>query len=62
VSGTVHSARRRGINTDLLASGVLSGVRDQCYLTYRMNPTRDLVRVERTPGRKWLEIRPSSLR
>ena len=22
----------------------------------------DLVRVERTPGRKWLEIRPSSLR
>ena len=58
----VRSARCRGINADILASRVLSSVRDLCYLAYRMNPARDLVRVERTPGRKWLEIRPSSLR
>lgn len=58
----VHSARWHGTNADILAPGVLSRTRDLCFLTYRMNPTRDLVRVERTPGRKWLEIRPSSLR
>ncbi|MBI3370786.1 MAG: RES family NAD+ phosphorylase [Betaproteobacteria bacterium] len=58
----VRSARCRGTNADLFAARVLSRVRDLCFLTYRMNPTQDLVRVERTPGRKWLEIRPSSLR
>lgn len=58
----VHSARSRGTNADIMAPGVLSRVRDLCFLTYRMNPTQDLVRVERTSGRKWLEIRPSSLR
>jgi len=58
----VHSARCHGTNADLFTPGVLSRVRDHCFLTYRMNPTQDLVRVERTPGRKWLDIRPSSLR
>ncbi|MSP98395.1 MAG: RES domain-containing protein [Betaproteobacteria bacterium] len=58
----VHSARCRGTNADLFTPGVLSRARDLCFLTYRMNPTQDLVRVERTPGRKWLEIRPGSLR
>jgi len=58
----VHSARCRGMNAAIFAPGVLSRVRDLSFLTYRMNPTRDLVRVERTSGRKWLEIRPSSLR
>lgn len=58
----VHSARCRGTNADIFTPGVLSRVRDLCFLTYRMNPMRDLVRVERTRGRKWLEIRPSSLR
>jgi hypothetical protein len=58
----VHSARCRGTNAVIFAPGALSRVRDLCFLTYRMNPLRDLVRVERTPGRKWLEIRPSSLR
>jgi hypothetical protein len=58
----LHSARCRGTNAAIFAPGVLSRVRDLRFLTYRMNPTRDLVRVERTPGRKWLEIRPSRLR
>lgn len=58
----VQSARCRGTNAAIFAPGVLTRIRDLCFLTYRMNPTQDLVRVERTPGRKWLEIRPSSLR
>lgn len=58
----VHSARSRGTNADIFTPRVLSRARDLCFLTYRMNPTEDLVRVERTPGRKWLEIRPSTLR
>ncbi len=58
----VHSARCRATNAAIFTPGVLSRVRDLCFLTYRMNPTQDRVRVERTPGRKWLEIRPSSLR
>ena len=58
----VRSARSRGTNADLFTPGVLSRVRDLCLLTYRVNPARDLVRVERRPGRKWLEFRPSSLR
>lgn len=57
----VRSARCRGTNAAVFAPGVLSRVRDLCFLTYRVNPARDLVRIERTPGRKWLEIRPSSL-
>jgi RES domain len=58
----VRSARCEGINAALLTPRVLSHARDVCFLTYRTNPTRDLVRVERAPGRKWLEIKPSSLR
>jgi len=58
----VHSARCRGTNAALFTPSALSRVRDLCFLTYRLNPLQDLVRVERTPGRKWLEIRPSSLR
>lgn len=58
----VQSARCRGENAAVFTPGVLSRIRDLCFLTYRMNPTKDLVRVERTPGRKWLVIRPSSLR
>ncbi len=58
----VRSARCEGINAALFTPRVLSRARDVCFLTYRTNPTRDLVRVERSPGRKWLEIEPSSLR
>jgi hypothetical protein len=58
----VRSARCDGTNAAVLQPDVLSNVRDQCFLTYRMNPTRDAVRVERSPGRKWMEIAPSALR
>ncbi len=57
----VRSARCEGINAAILTPRVLSRARDLCFLTYRTNPRKDLVRVERTPGRKWVEIRPSSL-
>lgn len=58
----VRSARYTGINAAVLQPDVLSNVRDQCFLSYRMNPTKDAVRIERTPGRKWMEVKPSSLR
>lgn len=58
----VHSARCSGTNAAVFTPDVLSRARDLCILSYRMNPTQDLVRVERTPGRKWLEIRPGGLR
>lgn len=57
-----HSARCSGTNAAILTADVLSNVRDHGFLTYRSNPMRDAVRVERTPGRKWMEVRPSSLR
>ncbi|MCC7081163.1 MAG: RES family NAD+ phosphorylase [Burkholderiales bacterium] len=57
-----RSARCEGINAALFTARVLSPARDMCFLTYRTDPGEDLVRVERTPGRKWLEIIPSSLR
>ncbi len=55
------SARCTGRNAAVLQPEVLSNVRDLCFLTYLMNPTRDRVRVERVPGRRWMELRPSSL-
>jgi hypothetical protein len=58
----VQSARCGGTNAGILTPRVLTRARDLCFLTYRTNPTKDLVRVERTPGRKWLEIKPSALR
>lgn len=61
----VRSARdirpKGGVNAALFRAGALSGVRDLCHLTYLMNPTRDSARVERTPGKLWMEIRPSRL-
>jgi RES domain-containing protein len=57
----VRSARCNGINAALFRPEALSGVRDNCRLTYKMNPTRDSIRVERTRGRKWMEIRASTL-
>ena len=58
----VRSARGEGCNAALFTPRVLSRPRDLCFLTYRTNPTQDLVRVERSPGRKWLELEPSALR
>ncbi|HSO05724.1 MAG TPA: RES family NAD+ phosphorylase [Pelomicrobium sp.] len=57
----VNSARCRGVNAALFRPDPLSNVRDRAFLTYRCNPKEDRVRVERTPGRRWLEIRPSAL-
>lgn len=57
-----RSARCPGMNAAILRADVLSNVRDQSFLTYRSNPTRDVVRIERTPGRKWMELNPSTLR
>ena len=57
----VRSARGPGANAAVFRPEVLSRVRDLCHFTYAMNPREDLVTVERTPGRRWLEIRPSTL-
>jgi hypothetical protein len=57
-----RSARCDGTNAAILTPDVLLNVRDQSFLTYRSNPARDVVRVERTPGRKWMTLSPSSLR
>lgn len=57
----VKSARCEGWNGAIFRPGVLSQVRDLCYLTYTMNPAEDLALIERTPGEPWLEIQPSSL-
>ncbi|MCC6531760.1 MAG: RES family NAD+ phosphorylase [Burkholderiales bacterium] len=58
----VASARCRGTNAAVFRPQVLSNPRDRCFLTYRMNPTQDSVRVERQPKRLWLSIKPSTLR
>jgi RES domain-containing protein len=61
----VRSARdiraKGGVNAALFRAEALSRVRDLCHLTYLMNPTKDSARVERTPGKLWMEIRPSKL-
>ena len=50
-----------GTAAAIFRSEALSGVRDLCFLTSRMNPAEDLVVVERSPGAAWLEVRPSTL-
>jgi hypothetical protein len=61
----VRSARdlrpKGGVNAALFRAEPLSRVRDLCHLTYLMNPTQDSARVERTPGKLWMEIKPSRL-
>ena len=57
----VRSARSSGDNAALLRPEVLSRVREKCFLTYRMNPRVDEISVERSAGRPWLKIRPSTL-
>jgi hypothetical protein len=56
-----RSARAAGTSAALFRPEALSEVRDLCFLTYRMNPVRDRVGVERTPGTAWLEVKPSAL-
>lgn len=50
------SARGPGTAAAILRPQALSGVRDLCYLNYRMNPTHEIATVERTPGETWLRI------
>lgn len=57
----VKSARADGVNAAILRREVLSNVRDVCHLTYFMNPRKDSVRVERAPGKLWLQAVPSRL-
>jgi len=57
----VKSARCEGINATILRPEALSRPRDRCYLTYTMNPRKDRVTVERTPGRRWFAVTPSEL-
>jgi hypothetical protein len=57
----VQSARWRGTNAAVFSAQRLSNVRDKLFLTYRINPARDCVMVEREPGVEWLTIVPSTL-
>lgn len=57
----VRSARCDGTNVAMFDPTRLSTVRERCFLTYRCRPGEDRVVVERTPGRRWLDIRPSDL-
>jgi hypothetical protein len=50
------SARGPGIAAAILRPEVLSGVRDLCFLTYRMNPAETSATIERAPGEPWLRI------
>ena len=57
----VKSARCAGINAAILRADVLSKVRERGFLTYRLNPAEDSIRIERAPGRLWFALRPGSL-
>jgi hypothetical protein len=56
-----RSARCEGDNAAVFDPRCLSEPRDRCFLTYRMDPGKDLVTVERVPGDRWLEMKPSTL-
>jgi hypothetical protein len=55
------SARCDGVNAAIFRAERLSNVRDRTFLTYRLNVVRDTLVAERTPGRKWIRLAPSSL-
>jgi hypothetical protein len=57
----VPSARCSGINAAIFKPERLSNVRHRTYLTYRLNAVRDRFVAERTPGKKWLAVAPSTL-
>jgi hypothetical protein len=57
----VRSARCDGTNGAIFRPERLSNVRHRTYLSYRLNAMRDSFAAERTPGRKWLTISPSTL-
>jgi len=55
------SARCDGTNAAVFKPERLSNVLDRMFLTYRLNAARDTFVAERTPGRKWIRLAPSSL-
>lgn len=55
------SARCDGANAALFKPERLSNVRDRASLTYRLNAARDRFVAERTGGRAWIRLSPSSL-
>jgi len=56
----VRSARCEGTNVAVFDPRVLSDPRHHCYLTYRWRPGDAAVRVERTPGRRWMDVRAAA--
>jgi hypothetical protein len=56
-----RSARCDGTNAAVFKPERLSNVRDRTFLTYRLNAARDTFLAERTPGRRWIRLAPSSL-
>jgi len=56
-----RSARCDGTNAAIFKPERLSNVRDRAFLTYRLNAARDTFVAERTLGRKWIRLQPSSL-
>ena len=57
----VRSARCDGVNAAIFRPERLRDVRDKAFLTYRYNPVRDELVVERAQGRTWLRLAPSAL-
>ena len=57
----IASARCSGTNAAVFNPARLSNVRDKLCLTYRCVPAEDRIAVERSPGKRWLTIRPSAL-
>jgi hypothetical protein len=57
----VQSARCDGINAAILRADRLSNVREKLFLNYKINVVRDSFVAERTRGRTWLSLKPSSL-
>lgn len=55
------SARCDGVNAAIFKPQRLSNVRDRAFLTYRLNAPRDTFVAERTPGRTWMRLAPSTL-
>jgi hypothetical protein len=57
----VRSARCDGVNAAIFRAERLRDARDKLFLTYRYNPARDQLVVERVQGRVWLRLAPSDL-
>ena len=57
----VPSARCTGVNAAIFRPERLSDIRDRGFLIYRLDVVRDTFVAERTPGRRWTSLVPSSL-